>query len=264
MTDGTAPLPAALRGAVMLLGAFDGMHLGHRALLDAGRAEADRRGAPLAILQCDPHPRAYFAGPSRFLIAAGPAQRLLLAGAGIELIYAPRFDAGFAATSAESFVRNQLCARLGLAAIITGHDFRFGAGRQGDVALLSRLGPELTVVADRHAEGGRISSSAIRTAIAAGEIARANRLLGHDWLTAITPAVIDPAPGRFWQFAPDQILPPCGRWRVTALDAQGQPLARLPIRLGPDATAQGPIPGKTHFLSWQGPETFTGEADDCL
>lgn len=247
--DGTDVLPAGFRGAVMLLGSFDGMHRGHAALLTAGRVRAGQSGKPLSILQCDPHPRAYFAGPSRFRVSTGSAQMRLLARAGIDFIYAPRFDAGFAGMSPEDFVSQVLLGHLGVTGVVTGHDFRFGRSRSGDVALLAALSSSLsfslTVVEDETAGGCRISTSAVRAAIAAGDIAAAVELLGHNWFTEIRH--IGPAD---WQFAPDQILPPPGRWPVAAMDFAGRHLAECLIELGSDGCARMTAPAATAILEW--------------
>lgn len=248
MTDGTTPLPAGLRGAVMLLGSFDGMHRGHTALVAAGRAEAARRGAPLAILQCDPHPRAHFAGPSRFRISPGLAQARLIAEAGIDLVYAPRFDAAFAATPAEQFVTDLLLARLQIGGLIVGNDFRFGCSRKGDPGLLrtlsARHGFSVTVAPDEVAGGVRVSSTAIRSAIAAGRIDVAQHLLGHIWTT-----VIQRSPAG-WRFAEDQLLPPPGLWPVTALDGSGRPIATVRLALGPNGLARADLPAQTVLVGW--------------
>ena len=251
MTDGTQPLPAGLRGGVMLLGSFDGMHRGHAALVAAGRAEAARRGAPLAILQCDPHPRAHFAGPSRFRISPGLAQAGLIAEAGIDLVYAPRFDAAFAATPAEQFVTDLLLARLQIGGVIVGNDFRFGCSRRGDPGLLrtlsARHGFSVTVAPDEVAGGVRVSSTAIRGAIAAGRIDEAQRLLGHAWTTQIQRGATG------WRFAEDQILPPPGLWPVTALDGSGRPQTTARLALGPDGHARADLPAQTTLLAWHAP-----------
>lgn len=258
VTEGTVPLPAALAGSVMMLGSFDGMHRGHRHLLALARAEADRRCAPLAILQCDPHPRAFFAGPSRFRISPGAAQRHLLQEAGIDLIFAPRFDAGFAAIPPAAFVTALLAGRLGVAALVAGGDFRFGHMRTGDVALLQALaargGPGLIVAGDQMQDGARISSSAIRAAISAGDLARASILLGRPWLTEVRP---DPA-GRDWQFLPDQILPPPGSWRVMARDGAGLPLRGATVALAPHGRLRAALPAATRLLDWIAPTPETG------
>lgn len=259
--DGTAPVPEGLRGSVMLLGSFDGMHRGHAALVKAGRKKARRYGAPLSILQCDPHPRAFFSGPSRFRVATGAAQLRLLATAGIDLVYAPRFDAGFAATSPEDFICRILLDRLGVTSVVAGRDFRFGHRRGGDIALLEALSTQLpftlTVVEDEMAGGRRISTSSVRTAIATGDIGAATRLLGHDWLTQIYPA----GRGR-WRFSPDQLLPPPGRWQVEACDLAGRYLADCDLQLDPDGCVHMVAPAGTAIVGWR-PDTAEHSTSNC-
>ncbi|MCQ1838815.1 hypothetical protein [Neorhizobium galegae] len=248
--DGITPLPGGLRGSVMLLGSFDGMHRGHTALLEVGLDQARRRGVPLSILQCDPHPRAFFAGPSRFRVSTGAAQLKLLAAAGIDLVYAPHFDAGFAATSPEDFILRLLLDGLGVTGVVTGRDFRFGHRRTGDVALIEALTKQmpftLAVVGDEMERGCRISTSSVRTAITAGDIGTATQLLGHRWLTQVNPTG-----GGRWQFSPDQILPPPGRWQVTALNLAGNCLADCDLLLDPAGFAQMAAPGGTAIVEWR-------------
>jgi riboflavin kinase/FMN adenylyltransferase len=238
--DGAGALPGALRGSVMLLGSFDGLHRGHAALARAARRVAGAR--PVAALQCDPHPRAYFAGATGFRLSGGEAQRRLLAQAGVDLIYAPRFDARFAATTAEDFVTSHLCRALGVSAVIVGQDFRFGRGRGGDLALLERMGPaagfEVICPADECDGGVRISSTRIRDDIRAGRVARAVRLMGHPWLLALHRA------GPHWGFAADQLLPPDGLYPVETLDGAGGTLGPAVMRIrGRTAQmqAEGPV-----------------------
>lgn len=246
----------------MLLGNFDGMHRGHAELLTEGRRLALERAAPLAILQCDPHPRAFFSGMSRFRVATGPAQIRLITSAGIDLIYAPRFDMDFASLAAEDFVEEHLVARLGVSGIVIGRDFRFGRQRLGDAALLQRMrgkhGFCLSVIVDEIANGARISTSSVRMEIIAGNIAAATRLLGHDWVTEIG---LDDA-GR-WQVAADQILPPAGKWPLLALDHRGEEIAPVTITIDLNGQAHVCPPVGTAFLRWV-PVTLsalTGPAD---
>lgn len=229
--DGRERLAPGLRGSTLLLGSFDGMHRGHLALLR--RAAAG--GGLISALQCDPHPRVFLAGARNFRLASAGVQRHLLERAGVGLVYAPRFDAAFAATRAEDFVADHLVGRLGVSAVVLGRDFRFGAGREGDAALLRLMGRAMgfdtLVVPDECEEGERISSSLIRAEIAAGRIARAVRLIGHPWLLGLSRAGgpdggASGGEGSWWVFAPEQILPPDGRYAVETRDAAGR-------RLGP-------------------------------
>lgn len=244
VSDGRTALPASLRGSVLLLGGFDGLHLGHATLVDLARQRAARAGAPLAILQCDPHPRLHVQGPSRFRIAAGPAQARLLAAAGMDLVFSPRFDAAFAAQTPEAFIRDALVRHLGVSAVVAGADFRFGADRAGDVDRLRGQAFTLIVAPDVRLGPTRVSSTAIRHAIRAADLRGAVRLLGHPWITAIR------RDGDLWRFEPDQCLPPSGDWPVRALDGQGRELARARLALLADGTARLDAPPTTVLLDW--------------
>jgi len=225
------PAPAGLGGGVLLLGSFDGVHRGHRALFATGRALARDLRAPLIVLQCDPHPRAYFAGATGFRIACGAAQDALLADAGADGLYAPCFDAGFAALAPEDFVARHLAAHLGVRAVICGNDFRFGHRRAGDVRLLARLAPRhgyaLHILPEqRDPEAGRrISSSRIREAILAGDLAGAEALAGHPLVTGVRRH------DGGWRFDPLQILPPDGLYTVRLLTRPGLSGPGLVIRI---------------------------------
>lgn len=246
---GSQRLPLELHGSIMLLGNFDGLHRGHGELVAAGLGLARQRGVPLAILQCDPHPRAYFSGPSRFRVSTGLAHARLLATAGVDLIYAPRFDAFFAAMTPDEFVGEKLVGQLGIGGIVVGRDFRFGQQRLGDVNLLryyaGRLGFSLDIIEDQISDNRRISTSSVRAAIAAGDIGLATRLLGHAWLTEIH--VEEEAS---WIFAADQLLPPPGEWPVAALDGAGQHLAYASVGICTDGHATVKLPAKTSLVKW--------------
>ena len=180
------PVPPALRGAVAALGNFDGVHRGHRALIDAVREEAGAR--PAAVLTFEPHPRAFFAPDQPMFRLTGPrAKEIVFARLGLDGLFVRRFDARLAATSPRGFVEGWLRDDLGLSGVVIGHDFHFGQGRAGTPAILAELCREAgigcrvvpAVAAGAGAEP--ISSSAIRAALAAGDMARANALLGYRW-----------------------------------------------------------------------------------
>lgn len=249
--DGVQALPDELRGAVMLLGNFDGLHLGHRSLIAEASRAARTTGQPLAILQFDPHPRHHFRGEQGFLISGPSVQRRLLAEAGIDLIYAPRFDAAFAAQPAETFVVEHLVVRLGISAVVAGVDFRFGARRSGDVALLEAMGRSCgfaTYVVgecrDREGSGGRISSSQVRLLIRNGRLDEAERLLGRPFETAVA------AGPDGWQFDPMQILPPDGIFTIEARGAAGRRLGRRVLVLK-GRRLEVKLPAGTMTLVWQ-------------
>jgi riboflavin kinase/FMN adenylyltransferase len=175
------------RGSVVCISAFDGLHLGHRALLQRVRDRAAAIGADAAVVSFEPLPREYFAPdgeePPRLLWPR--AKLCLLDEAGMDLIGLLRFGATLAALPAEDFVRHVLVGRLAAREVWVGEDFRFGHRRAGDLALLQRLGAELgfeaqaVPVVDK--DGERISSSRIRILLRAGELDRAARLLGRPY-----------------------------------------------------------------------------------
>lgn len=180
------PVPVELRGAIAAIGNFDGVHRGHQALIRLAESEAARLGAPGAVVTFEPHPRQFFA-PERplFRLTPEPVKLAVLDRLGLDGVFLRRFDAALAATSAASFVEGVLVRGFGLAGLVVGESFRFGRGREGTAATLVEL-------ASRHglacrlapvvAEGGdAVSSSAVREAIGAGDMERANGLLGYCW-----------------------------------------------------------------------------------
>lgn len=177
---GWTGLDAADRGASLSIGNFDGVHLGHAAVIDAAR----RPGRPLGVLTFEPHPREVFrtdAPPFRLMNAEARANRL--AKLGVELLYELPFDTALAGLSAEAFAREVLAEGLGAAHVAVGADFCFGKGRSGDAATLRALGAELgfevSVAPLLGGREGRVSSSAIRTALAEGRPRDAAAMLGH-------------------------------------------------------------------------------------
>ncbi|MCJ2014511.1 bifunctional riboflavin kinase/FAD synthetase [Methylobacterium sp. J-076] len=181
-------VPAALRGAVAAIGNFDGVHRGHRALAAAVRAEAEAGGHPAAALTFEPHPRAFFRPEAPMFRLTGPqAKEILFARSGLDGLIIRRFDAALAATGARAFVMEFLKDGLGLSGVVVGHDFHFGRAREGTPALLQDLCREAGLtcrLVDPVALAGEevpVSSSKIRAALAEGDIARANDLLGYRW-----------------------------------------------------------------------------------
>ena len=170
----------------LTIGNFDGVHRGHRALIDRVTAKARELGLTSCVLTFEPHPREFFAR------AAAPARltRLrdkleLMAAAGVKQVHIARFDARFAACSAARFVDEVLVRGLGMRWLLVGSDFRFGERRSGDFATLEdaalRHGFRLEAMPDVLFEGARVSSSAVRAALAAGDLKAAERLLGHPY-----------------------------------------------------------------------------------
>lgn len=171
-------------GSVACVGAFDGVHLGHRALLARVRARAAGRGlVPLAI-SFEPIPREFFARGTPLPRLASAREKIEhLRSAGMSALLSLRFDAALAAMPAERFVEDVLLRRCSVRELWVGADFRFGHARRGDVALLrqlgARLGFDVEVMGDLLVDGERASSSGIRRHLAAGEFDAAARLLGR-------------------------------------------------------------------------------------
>jgi len=171
-------------GSVLAVGAFDGLHRGHAALLDCARARATAQGLTPAGVSFEPLPRAFF---SRTPLPRLSSLREKLCGfrdAGIQRLLLLRFNAALAAMNAEDFVREVIVGRMNAREVWVGADFRFGHRRAGDVPLLQSLGAQLgfevhmleTIEAE---EGGRVSATRIRELLAAGEFVQAARLLGR-------------------------------------------------------------------------------------
>ena len=178
-------LPPELRGAAVAIGAFDGVHRGHQAVIAKAAEAARALSVPLAVVSFDPHPRRWFqpaAAPFR-LMTVGQMARAL-APLGVDRLHLLPFDAEMAAMSDEQFAREVLGDGLGIAHAAVGFDFTFGKGRTGSPEALRRYGENLgfTVsVADRvdDADGLKLSSSAVREALHAGDMTRAAAILGR-------------------------------------------------------------------------------------
>lgn len=172
------------QGSVVCIGAFDGLHLGHRALMGHAVARARRLGLPMVALSFEPLPREFFAPgarPPRLMLPRARLQGLYALGCdGVGLL---RFNARLASMAAEDFVRTVLAGRLGAREVWVGPGFRFGRGRTGDLALLASMGAALGFQAQEIApvllDGERVSSTRIRAALASGDFDRAARLLGR-------------------------------------------------------------------------------------
>jgi riboflavin kinase/FMN adenylyltransferase len=168
------------------IGNFDGVHRGHRALLDRLDAKARELNLGSCVLTFEPHPREFFSPDSAPARLSRLRDKLeLMASAGVGRVHVARFDKRFAALSAARFVEEVLVRGLGTRWLTVGRDFRFGQGRGGDFATLEaaseRHGFRLESMADVLQDGERVSSSAVRRALQAGDLRRAERLLGHTY-----------------------------------------------------------------------------------
>jgi riboflavin kinase/FMN adenylyltransferase len=175
-------MPAALRGGVVALGNFDGFHAGHQAVVGRALALARERGVPALVASFDPHPARLFRPDLPPFALTSVAQRLdLFATFGMDGGVILPFDRALADQTAEQFVAEWLIGRLGVSGVVTGGDFTFGRGREGDVTRLSALmakaggiGEVVPAVCDRD---GIISSTRVRQALMAGDPGAAAALL---------------------------------------------------------------------------------------
>ena len=183
-----APLPASLRGGVVAIGNFDGIHRGHQQLLAEAQGEARRRGTHWGLVTFEPHPRSFFrpADPV-FRLTPLPLKARLVGALGAHFTAVLAFDAHFAAMTPEEFVRRELSERLGVAHVVTGYDFHFGHGRKGTPETMRELGQQLgfgvTVIDQVTDDDGfaPFSSSAIRDSLRHGHVSEAARQLGYWW-----------------------------------------------------------------------------------
>jgi len=175
-------------GSVVCIGAFDGLHLGHRALLRHAQQRAQALGVPLVALTFEPLPREFFLPhdpPPRLSLPRAKVEGLLDAGA--DRVGLLRFNRRMTAMSAQDFVHTLLVGRLQAREVWIGPEFRFGHKRGGDLPLLQAMGAELGFTADQiepvHCDDGeRVSSTRIRAALRQGDFAHAERLLGRPYV----------------------------------------------------------------------------------
>jgi riboflavin kinase/FMN adenylyltransferase len=186
---GAGPPAAALAGAVVAIGNFDGVHLGHRAVIGAALARARALGRPAAALTFEPHPRTFFRPHEPlFRLTDERAKLRLFAGAGLDGAIVLTFDAALAEPAPGDFVNDILLHRLGIAGAAVGFDFRFGKNRAGTPDTLAAEGARrdfaVDIVPAVGTGGRRVSSGLIRDALAAGRVAEANALLGYPWFVS--------------------------------------------------------------------------------
>ncbi|MFK0384846.1 bifunctional riboflavin kinase/FAD synthetase [Agrobacterium sp. NPDC090273] len=179
------PLPENLRGGVIAIGNFDGVHRGHRAVLDRALELAEARGVPALVLTFEPHPRSVFRPDTPvFRLSPAPLKARLLEAIGFQSVIEYPFDRAFSERSADEFVKSILVDWLGASAVVTGFDFHFGRGREGGPAFLmqagKRYGFDVTLVDAFRDEGADVvSSSRIRDLLSEGDVSSAAGLLGY-------------------------------------------------------------------------------------
>lgn len=228
------PLGAPAEGSVVTVGTFDGVHRGHRAVLDEISRRGREAGRMSVLVTFEPHPLAVVnpaAAPPR--LTTGAERNEALATCEIDRVMVLRFDRAMAALEPEEFVERILLERCGMRELVIGHDHGFGRGRRGDVAMLRAMGSTrgftVDVVQEVAAPGGQpVSSTAIRRAVAGGDLDGAARMLGRPYAVAGTVREGERR-GRTIGFPtlnlaipPDKLLPPDGVWAVMVESPAGR------------------------------------------
>ncbi len=193
-------VPEQDRGAAAVIGNFDGVHLGHRKVIEIAERAAEALGAPLGVLTFEPHPREFFASdapPFRLMSPEARANRLEKIG--VERLYELPFDASLASLTPKSFAKDVISEGLGLRHVVVGADFCFGKDRAGTAEDLRRFGDDLgfgvTVAPLLEAYESAVSSTAIRRALSEGRPADAAAMLGH-WHRFEGPVITGEQRGR--------------------------------------------------------------------
>jgi riboflavin kinase/FMN adenylyltransferase len=197
MLEDTGPLPGELRGGVVAIGNFDGVHRGHQQLLSEARRRAKDACRPWGVVTFEPHPRSYFKPDEPvFRLTPLPMKARLFAALGATYVAVIPFNRELASLEAEDFVRQHLAERLGISHVVAGYDFHFGRGRRGNSEILRQLGQQLGFgvsaieqVTDNGNGGAPFASSSIRSALRRGHVPQANHELGYMW--TIMGAVVE-------------------------------------------------------------------------
>jgi riboflavin kinase/FMN adenylyltransferase len=191
-------VPPALKGASLAIGNFDGVHRGHRAVLDAAKAAALAKGCRAGVMVFEPHPRKFFQ-PDKPLFQLTPLERKLelFAQYGMDLAAVLTFDASLSSLSAEAFARDVLAGAFGICHASTGFDFFFGKGRDGNPTRLRAFGGAyrfgVTIVEAVGDSGEIYSSTRIRELLAEGDVSAAAEMLGYWWSVS---GVVESGAGR--------------------------------------------------------------------
>lgn len=182
-------IPGDARGAVVAIGNFDGVHLGHRAVIGEAGAIAHATARPWGVLTFEPHPRAFFApGTPPFRLTPFHAKARLIFGLGVDTIFVQQFNKAFSSLTAEDFIESVLVGGIGARHVVCGYDFVFGKGRGGSAEMLlgfgKRLGFDFTAVRAQTFAGGdsaetAYSSTGVREALQSGNPQAAARILGR-------------------------------------------------------------------------------------
>ncbi len=249
------------RGAVITIGNFDGFHQGHRQLVRLLRARARGMGAPSLLMLFEPQPQEYFApGAPRARLMRLSAKLRAACDAGVDLVVALRFDARLAALSAQAFIDDVVVGALGARGLVIGDDFRFGAGRAGDFAMLKDAGGRYGFFVESTATfsetGQRVSSTRLRQALARGDMREAERLIGEPYGYR-GRVVAGDARGRLLGFPTANLLMPdppplAGVFAVTARTEEGRVYAAIANAGRRPTVGGGRVLLEVHLLEFTG------------
>ena len=203
----------AFRHAVVTTGSFDGVHRGHRKLLECVQSEARRRGGESVAVTLEPHPRIFLGDRDMRLLTTLDEKIAMLEQAGVDNLVVKRFDPDFSRLTAREFIADYIVGRIGAEQLIVGYNHRFGHDRQGGAEFLAAVsreyGLQVEEVACFDAEGDKVSSTMIRRAVGEGRMQMAARLAGHPYI------IIGMACGGAVDGVPDyKLLPPDGEYRT--------------------------------------------------
>ena len=245
---------AALDGAVVAIGNFDGMHIGHQAIFEAARSQADTQGLTMVALTFEPHPSAFFRPDDAPARLSPPSYKFeLMQRYGADAVVALTFDESLAGLSPEAFVESVLVDSLKAKHVVVGEDFRFGKQRAGDTESLESLGKPRGMTCEVAEfvtwQGAAVSSTRIRASVEEGDLAQAQQMLGRPF-RLFGEVVHGDARGRKLGFPtanmkPVQMaMPPVGVY-ATSLARAGQPhwrgitnIGRRPTFGGGDVTIE--------------------------
>jgi tRNA pseudouridine55 synthase len=256
MVDPDAPA-AARSGPVVTIGNFDGVHVGHRALLARARARATAVGARLVVVTFDRHPAAILHPESVPALLSSPADKeRLLRDAGADEVLMLGFDEARAHQEADDFIADVLVHRLRAAAVVVGANFRFGRGATGDLAVLTRAGERLGFVVEgvelRDRDGQPVSSTRIRSLVAAGALEEAAALLGRPHAVRA-----DPVGRATLAVAAGMVIPPPGRYHAETIVGANAAAQRVLIEVvdGQLRVVEGQVPAAPALVRFLAPLT---------